>query len=147
MKNWLIQFVCFTLFFTTFTAEAKSAKLLSTYEIQLGKYENFAVSQSSQFQTGVLTSRLGKNLIIAKEYAPQSINSVKLRAQENGVPAKSIQIKKWKDRALFYYETPQEFHVYSTLGGHLVIPKKETNKFDISKLGLLKKKNKMVTSL
>lgn len=132
---------------SVYGAETKSAKLLSIYQMKLEKNETIIISQSSQFQTGVLASRRGKVLIIAKEYVPQSITSVKARAQEDGIASSSVRILKWKDRALFYYETPADFHVYSTLGGHLLISKKVISKFDFSKLSLIKKIDKKVARL
>lgn len=128
-------------------ADTKTANLLSVYQVKLDKYENFVTSQSANFQTGILASRKGKTLIVAKEYVPQSIVSVKARAKEDGVAIGTVKIMKWKDRALFYYETPTDFHVYSTLGGHLLISKKVQPNFDFSKLSLLKKQNKKVAKL
>jgi hypothetical protein len=121
-------------------AEAtKTAKLLSIYEISLGKHENFIVSNSANFQTGILTSKIGKTLIVAKEYVPQSINSVKIRALEDGAPVTAVRILSGINKSIFVYETPEQFHVYSTLGGHLLISKKVQPKFDFSKLSLVKK--------
>lgn len=125
----------------------KTANLLSVYQVKLDKYENFVTSHSANFQTGILTSRKGKTLIVAKEYVPQSIASVKIRAKEDGVAIGSVKIVKWKDRALFYYETSTDFHVYSTLGGHLLISKKVQPNFNFSKLSLLNNQNKKVARL
>lgn len=126
---------------------AKVAKLLSTYQIRIDTYENFITNQAQGYQTGVLTSRHGKILIVAKDYVPQSINSVKARAQEDGASPLSVRIVKWKDRALFYYDVGDQFHVYSTLGGHLVISKKTPFKFDFKKLSLVGKPAKKVARL
>lgn len=124
-----------------------SSKLLNTYEIQIDKTENFVTSQAGSYQTGILTSHKGKILIVAQDHVPQSISSVKVRAQEDGVPSKNVKIMKWKDRSLFYYESDDQIHVYSTRGGHLLISKKSPIKFDLKKLTLVKQAGKKVARL
>ena len=126
---------------------ARTVKLLRIYGVNLGKHEELIVSNSAQFQTALLTSKAGKTLIVAKEYIPLSVNSVRARAVEDGVPATSVRILRGKSKSIFVYETAEQFHVYSTLGGHLLISKKVQPKFDFSKLILVSDSRRKVAHL
>lgn len=125
----------------------KVATVSSYYQISMNENENFMMSQAPNSQMGVLTSSKGRIIFVAKEFEPQSINSVKKRAIEEGVRATDVKIKKYKDRSLFYFETNEFYNVYSTLGGHLLISKNKKNIFDFAKLNLKDQRSRKVVRL
>lgn len=125
----------------------KVATISRYYQISMMENENFMMSQMPSSQMGVFTSRKGKIIFLSKEFEPQSINSVKKRALEDGVKTADIKIKKYKDRSLFYFETSGFYKVYSTLGGHLLISKDKKNSFDFSKLNLKEQKLRKVAKI
>jgi hypothetical protein len=127
-------------------AGKKEFILLNHYQITTSENENFMTSQLPGAQMGVLTSKNGKVLFVAKDYIPQSINSVKKRAFEAGVKITDIKIKKYKNKSLFYFETVDNYYIYSTVGGHLLISKSNSI-FDFAKLNLKEKRSRKVANL
>lgn len=125
----------------------KTATIAKYFKVSINEHEKFITSPLANSQMGVFTSAKGKIIFLGKEFEPQSVKSVKIRAIEEGVNTSTIKIKKYKDRSLFYYETADFYKVYSTLGGELLIAKNKSNIFDFSKLNLQDKKIRKVAKL
>ena len=102
-----------------------SPELVSTFSIQAAPNENLYITQAGGYQTAVLTSKRGKLLIVARHFQPQSINSARLRAKEEGVDPLSVQIiRQGKRGTLFTYQTLEFRKFYSTRGGELLLSKR-----------------------
>lgn len=113
-----------------------------TYNIDRKEVYSFQVVKN--LQTLHIYGKDKTKIILAEDYVPQSINSVKIRAKEENVPLQNIKMSKRKNFTIFFYEKDNIVTVYSTRGGKILVPR---DIFNISKINFKNKLNKSVAKL
>lgn len=126
----------------------KKEILVDIFEIDLKLEDRIITTQSANLSTRLLLSKTSRTYFFAQRHVAQSINSVKVRAQELSVEAKKVRILRGKGGTIFSFEDEKFIYFYSTKGGKLIVSKNKQEKFDISRVHLKNaKSSKKVVSL
>lgn len=83
-------------------------------------------------------------LVIAEDFRPQSIQSIKKRAVEVGLSIDKIKVFKKRNYTLFTFEKDDFVNVFSTRGGRLLVHKQL---FKPSQIDILTKKQRKIAKL
>lgn len=132
----------------SFAATSKTESFVNTFQIDMKDGDRILRSQSSNMMTGLLLSKTSRTHIFAQQHIAQSLNSIKLRAQELSVNPNSIKILRSPSGTIFSFEDDSFVYFYSTQGGKLLIGKNGKEKFDSRRVHLkLQKSAKSVAGL
>lgn len=124
-------------------AAPNTAKLANAFEIRARPNETLVVSSGARSQTAIFKMKNERTVVLAQPYIAQSVQSVRNRAKEDGIDAINIRVVRGVKTSFFYYETKDGIHVYSTIGGRLLISKVVGSNFDIKRVSLLEKSQRV----
>ncbi len=119
-----------------FAASAQKETVGNIFQIEMRTGDQLVRTQSSALNSGLLLSRKSRTYFFAQEHPAQSLNSVKIRAEELSVNPKDIKLRRTKNGTIFFFEDKEYTYFYSTKGGRLLISQNEKEKFDASRVHL-----------
>lgn len=99
-------------------------------------------SSASGYQTLLFTQDKKTQIGIYKKFEPQSIRTARIRAQEDGAAASSVQYLKSKQGSVFFYKLEDGIKFFSTQGGVLFLVTQSANIVDPAQVTLISKSTK-----
>ncbi len=128
-------------------ATPRGEVFVNIFQIDIKDGDRVLRSQSGVLSSGLLVSKTSRTHIFAQQHIAQSINSVRLRAQELSVSPSSVKISRTANGTIFSFEDDKFIYFYSTKGGKLLVGKNSKEKFDQLRVHLKPQKSKSVAGL
>lgn len=145
-------FIIFILFLSNFCFAKKNVKLQMkniiffnyiTFQIPSDQIYTFQILKNLE-TLQIYNKAKSPQLVIAEDFRPQSIESIKKRAVEVGLSVDKIKVFKKRNYTIFTFEKDDFVNVFSTRGGRLLVHKQL---FKPSQIDILTKKQRKIAKI
>lgn len=145
-------FIIFILFLSNFSFAKKNVKPQMknivffnyiTFQIPSDQIYTFQILKNLE-TLQIYNKAKSPQLVIAEDFRPQSIESIKKRAVEVGLSVDKIKVFKKRNYTIFTFEKDDFVNIFSTRGGRLLVHKQL---FKPSQIDILTKKQRKIAKL